>query len=127
MIRLMQIAQELDLEILAGKALSRPVAGGYAGDLLSSVMAKAGPDFIWVTLQSHVNVVAVASMAQLAGVIITEGNRPDAETLERAEQEGTVLMSTRQTTFTVVAALASLGVRGPRPDHSRKDTRRQNP
>jgi len=112
MIRLMQIVQELNLEVLTGSALTRPVSAGYASDLLSAVMARVGPDFIWVTLQSHVNVVAVASMTGLAAVVITEGNKPDAEALERARQEGIVLLSSPETTYSVVSALAALGVRG---------------
>jgi len=112
MIRLMQIVQELNLEVLTGAALTKPVAAGYASDLLSAVMARVGPEFIWVTLQSHVNVVAVASMTNLAGVIISEGNRPDPETLERARQEGVVILSSPESTYSVVAALAALGVRG---------------
>jgi hypothetical protein len=80
----------------------RQVAGGYASDLLSCAMKGAKKDSIWVTLQSHLNVVAVASLLGLAGVIITEGNDPDQETLTRAENEGVVLMVTPKTTFAVV-------------------------
>ena len=113
MITLDRIAEELKLEVVTCKgALHRPVVGGYASDLLSCVMARAKQDFLWVTLQSHVNVVAVASLLGLAGIIITEGNRPDQDTTARAEKEGVVLMLTPATTFSVVCELAALGVRG---------------
>ena len=88
------------------------VAGGYASDLLSCAMKGAKKDFVWVTLQAHLNVVAVASLIGLGGVIISEGNRPDQETLARAESEGVVLMATPKTTFTTVTELTSLGVQG---------------
>ncbi len=92
--------------------ISRPVVGGYASDLLSCVIKNAKKDSVWVTLQSHLNIVAVASLLGLAGIIITEGNRPDAETLARAEKEGIVLMLTPKTTFTVVGELTSIGIQG---------------
>jgi len=113
MISLKEIIEKLSLETLtsAGGA-DRPVRGGYAADLLSCAMKNARQDELWVTLQCHLNVVAVASLINLAGVIITEGNRPDAEAVARAEQEGVVLMATPKTTYTVVSELALLGVKG---------------
>ncbi len=69
-------------------------AGGYASDLLSCVMAGARKNAIWVTLQSHVNIVAVAALLELAAVIITEGVAPDADTLAKAQEEGVVLLGT---------------------------------
>jgi hypothetical protein len=113
MISLKDIIERLNLEPLSSsRDVDRPVAGGYASDLLSCAMKGAGKNFLWVTLQSHLNVVAVASLANLAGVIITEGNRPDNETISRAEKEGVVLLATSNTTFTVVGELTALGVKG---------------
>ena len=72
MVNVETVSEELELEVIScAGALGRPVVGGYASDLLSCVMARAKQNFIWVTLQSHVNVVAVASLLGLAGVIIT--------------------------------------------------------
>jgi hypothetical protein len=113
MISLKEIIERTNLESLSSAfEVDRPVAGGYASDLLSCAMKGAQKDYVWVTLQSHLNIVAVASLANLAGVIITEGNRPDEETVSRAEKEGVVLLSTPKTTFTIVGELTSLGVRG---------------
>jgi hypothetical protein len=108
-----EVIERLHMEALSSTgALDRPVAGGYAADLLSCAIKSAKRDFLWVTLQSHLNVVAVASLLGLAGVIITEGNRPDQETLARAENEGVILAVTPRDTFTVVAELASIGIQG---------------
>jgi predicted transcriptional regulator len=74
-------------------------------------MAKAQEGNVWVTLQSHPNIVAVASLLNLAGIIITEGVVPDAATVEKAEQEGIPILMTPLTTFTVVGRLFELGVR----------------
>ena len=113
MISLKEIVEKLHLEpVSPGRSLDRPVAGGYASDLLSCVMKGAKKDDVWVTLQSHVNVIAVASLIGLAAVIMTEGNRPDQETLNRAESEGVTLLLTPRTTYTVVGALNELGIKG---------------
>ena len=101
----------LDVRTATGK-LGTEVTGGYAADLLSCAMAKGREGNVWVTLQSHPNVVAVASLLNLAGVIVTEGMIPDAATLEKAEEEGIPILTTELTTFTVVGRLFELGVRG---------------
>jgi hypothetical protein len=113
MMTLIQILDAMNLEIAAAaNRTDQTVAGGYASDLLSCVMGHAKRNYLWVTLQAHVNVIAVASLRELAGVIITEGQRPDAETLERAEKAGVVVLLTPKTTFSVVGELAALGVNG---------------
>ena len=113
MTALKEIIEELNLETVSSVSTAgRSAVGGYAADLLSCAMKGAKKDYVWVTLQSHLNVVAVASLLNLVGVIITEGNRPDPETIARAEKEGVVLMVTPKTTFTVVGELTLLGVRG---------------
>jgi hypothetical protein len=113
MIPLKEIIEKLKVEpVSSTQSVDRPVAGGYASDLLSCVIKGAKKDSVWVTLQSHLNVVAVASLLGLAGVIITESNHPDQETLQRAENEGVVLMTTPKSTYTVVGQLTALGVKG---------------
>jgi BioD-like phosphotransacetylase family protein len=108
-----ELCHELQLEVrTAPGKLGVEVTGGYASDLLSCVMAKAQTGNVWVTLQSHPNVVAVASLINLAGVIITEGMTPDAMTIEKAEGEGIPILTTGLTTFTVVSKLSHLGVLG---------------
>ena len=96
------VPQQLDVE----------VTGGYASDLLSCVLAKAQAGNLWVTLQAHSNIVAVASLLELAGVVITEGREPEPQTLEKANEQGVVIMTTKQATFTIVCKLAELGVPG---------------
>ena len=111
--KLDEICQKLSLQAktTAGK-VGREVTGGYASDLLSCVMAKAQAGNIWVTLQAHPNIVAVASLLNLSGIIITEGVTPDEATVSKAEEEGIPLLTTALTTFTVVGKLFTLGIRG---------------
>jgi hypothetical protein len=113
MISLKTVIEKLNLEAISSiEKLDRPVTGGYASDLLSCAMRGAKKDFLWVTLQSHVNVVAVASLLNLAGVIITEGNQPAPETIAQAEKEKVILLVTPQNTFSVIGQLISLGISG---------------
>ncbi len=113
MIGLNTVIEKLKLEMVSAiEEVNRPVEGGYASDLLSCAMRGAKKNFLWVTLQSHINVVAVASLANLAGVIITEGNRPSLETIAQADKEGVILLLTPQNTFSVVGHLTSLGISG---------------
>lgn len=105
------IVSALELGVLTGQpGLEHEVTGGYASDLLSCVMARAKAGNVWVTLQGHANVVAVASLLGLAAVVISEGIQPDAQTRQKAEAEGVTLLSTPRTTFAVVAGLAGLGI-----------------
>lgn len=111
--RLRDIANRLTLSVAAAEDhLDTEVTGGYASDLLSCAMANAQRGNVWVTLQSHPNVVAVAVLLELAGVIIAEGRSPDPVTLEKASAEGIPILTTPNTTFTTVARLAELGVEG---------------
>lgn len=106
-----ELVSALGMKVLTGQGeLGREVTGGYASDLLSCVMARARAGNVWVTLQAHANVVAVASLLNLAAVIITEGIQPDEATRVKAEGERVVLLSTPQTTFATVAGLTRLGV-----------------
>jgi hypothetical protein len=111
--KLEELCRTLSLEVRTAQGkLKREVTGGYAADLLSCVMAKAQTGNVWVTLQAHPNIVAVASLLSLAGIIITEGVAPDEATMAKAEEEGVPLLTTPLTTYTVVGKLVELGVRG---------------
>lgn len=92
--------------------IDRDVSGGYASDLLSDVMANARDGYIWVTMQTHVNIVAVAVLKNLSGIIIVNGRTPDEQTLAKAEEEGIPLMVTSLTSFEIVGRLYRLGVQG---------------
>lgn len=110
---LRELSQALPLAVRTTIApLTLEITGGYASDLLSCVMGQAKPGNVWVTLQCHPNVVAVASLLNLAGVIITEGSEPDAATLQKADQEGVAILTTPLTTFALVGRLYHLGLDG---------------
>ncbi len=84
---------------------------GYAADLLSCVMSGAARHSIWVTLQAHGNIIAVASLLDLSAIIITEGASPEDATITKANEEGVILLSTKKTTFEIAGKLWELGIR----------------
>jgi len=110
---LADIIAKLDLTILTTPNNLEAITpdGGYVSDLLSCVVAGAQPGNIWVTLQAHMNVVAVAALREVSAVIITENAQPDADVIEKASQQGVILLSTKEPSYQVVGKLWELGVR----------------
>ncbi len=96
----------------AGEAAGRVVRGGYASDLLSDVMGHSREGDLWVTLQKHVNIVAVAHLNGLAGIVLVNGRLPEPDTVARAEEEHIPIISTKLPTFEVAGILHSLGIHG---------------
>lgn len=105
------IVKALDLEVKTGEdLLESEVTGGYAGDLLSDVLANSKKGNIWVTLQIHLNIVAVASAKELSGIIIVNNRTPEEETLKKAKEEGIPVMISKLSTYKVAGKLYELGV-----------------
>ena len=107
------IAKELECEVVAGKScLDNEVSFGYSSDLLSDVMAGAGPGDVWVTVQVHQNIIAVASLPGISAIIVAGGAAPADETVLRANEEGIPLLTTAKPSFEVAGRLYSMGIRG---------------
>jgi len=107
--KLEEIRESLGLEeITRVEADDREVSGGYVSDLLSDVMAHAMEGDLWITLQTHLNIVAVSSMRKVAGVVIVNGRRPDEETVRKAETEGIPLFLTGMTAYETAGRLYQL-------------------
>ncbi len=111
--KLTELIQKLNLSVRSAKGnLERQITGGYASDLLSDVIAHSKEGNLWITLQIHQNIVAVASMNNLAGIVLVNGREPEQETIEKAEAENIAIMVTEMPTFELVGRLYSLGVAG---------------
>ena len=111
--KLTELIQKLNLSVRSAKgSLEREVTGGYASDLLSDVLANSKEGNLWITLQIHQNIVGVASMKDLAGIILVNSREPESETLEKAETEKVPIMVTEMPTFELIGMLYSLGIVG---------------
>jgi hypothetical protein len=74
-------------------------------------MAGAKANHLWITLQSHLNIVAVAALLEVAAVIITESAQPDPATIAKANEQGVVLLSTPKPTYEIDGRLWEMGIR----------------
>jgi hypothetical protein len=111
--KLEKLIKELAITVKTAQGgLKREVKGGYASDLLSDVMAHSQEGDVWVTIQAHPNIVAVATLRDLAGIILANGRQPDDETVQRAEEEGVTILCTPLPTYEVVGKLYHLGIHG---------------
>ena len=101
--------------VCAAGAAEHEIQGGYASDLLSDVMGNSREGDVWITLQKHVNTVAVAQLNGLAAIVLVNGRQPEPDTLARAEEMQIPIISTPMQAFDAIGALYSLGIRGRRP------------
>lgn len=111
--KLADLVDRLGLQVRSGrKSLAAEVTGGYASDLLSDVIANSAEGNVWVTLQVHENIVAVASLKGHAAILLVNNREPHEETIEKAEAEKIPILVSGLPTFEVVGRLYDLGIRG---------------
>lgn len=111
--KLTELVQKLNLDVRSAKGnLDREITGGYASDLLSDVLANGKEGNVWITLQRHHNIIGVASMKELAGIILVNGREPEQDTVEKAETEDIPVMVSELPTFELIGKLFNLGVGG---------------
>lgn len=104
-----ELVNELNLTVLSGQqGLNREIEGCYVSDLLSDVMGNAEMNNVWVTLQTHKNVMAIASLKELACVILVKGQTASDDTLEQSNEEGIPFLSTNMQTFETAGKIYDL-------------------
>lgn len=95
---------------LSGSDIDREISNVYSCDLLSWVMAKGKHDTAWITVQTHNNILAVASLLEFACIIIPEGIAVDQDILDKANEQGVVILSTQLETFDIFKILYEEGI-----------------
>ncbi len=109
-----EMMERFDLKTATGgKGLAREVKGGYCGDLLSEIMANAPPGCVWLTVQGHQNIVAVAVLREMAAVVLTGGRNPDEETVRKADQEEIPILIWPHSAYDLAGRLYAAGVGKP--------------
>lgn len=114
--KLTEIVNALGLTVKNAAGLDKEARRGYASDLLSDVLANAGEGDVWVTMQIHPNIVGVASIKGLSGILIIGGRQPEEATLKKAKEENIAVMVSEMPAFEVVGKLYALGIPGTRTD-----------
>lgn len=103
------IIEKLELEEKNnGISIAKEVTGAYVSDLLSDVIANSEQGDLWITLQVHPNIVAVATLKELSGIILVNGRQPEMETLKKAREEQIPLMTSKLPTFELAGKLYKL-------------------
>lgn len=109
LIKISTLLDEYPCRLLCGDAAdNKPIAGGYACDLLSLVVSKINSNAVWFTILNSINVIAVATLAECVCVMLTDGVEMESRLLERAKEKGVCVLSTLLPTYEASAALADL-------------------
>ena len=104
-----EIVKELGLKVHSGeRGLDKEIQGGYVSDLLSDVMGNADAGMVWITLQTHKNIMAIASLKDIAAIILVKGLIPDADTAASSEAENIPVLGTGQQSFEIAGRLYDL-------------------
>ena len=100
-----ELSEMLGLEAVCCPCPEKQVTGGYAGDLLSWVMGRANSGDAWITIMSNINVIAVATLADTAVVILAEGVGMEESTVQTAFDKGVNIFKTDKPVFETAAAV----------------------
>jgi predicted transcriptional regulator len=107
--KISDIVSALNLKVLSGSdGLDNNITGGYVSDLLSDVIGTAPEGNVWITIQTHNNIIAVASLKELGAIIIAKGLKPADETINKSNSEKIPLLSTDENSFTIAGRLFEL-------------------
>lgn len=102
------LAQKCGFETVSLPDGDREVCGGYVGDLLSWVMGRASENCAWITIMSNVNIVAVASLVDVACVILAEGVSLPDNIVETAREKGVNILSTSLASYEAAALISKI-------------------
>lgn len=103
------LVEALNLKVFSGaEGLNNVITGGYTSDLLSDVMGSVDEGMVWVTLQTHVNVMAIASLKEVAAVVLVKNLEPEANTLEQSNNENVPILGTSDSTFEITGKIFQL-------------------
>lgn len=108
---LRDIVNELGFTVCcAEEKLREKATGGYTGDLLSDVIANSKTGDVWITMQVHANIVAVAVLKELSAIVLVNGREPSEDTLKRATEEKIPILVSKLSAFETAGKLYDLGI-----------------
>jgi predicted transcriptional regulator len=88
----------------------REIDGVFVSDMLSDVMAGAKSGNLWLTIQTHKNIVPAANLVDVAAIIITSGKQVPQETLDLANKYNIAILASELPTFELIGKLYSFGL-----------------
>lgn len=106
-----EFAQKTGFKVWADEeALNREISGVFVGDLLSWVMGNCEADQLWITVQSHLNIVAVSALKEISAIVIAQGVEVAQETIDKAQQEHIALFTSELSAYEICCRCAKLGL-----------------
>ena len=105
-----ELQKALSLTPLSLPDEERETEGVYVGDLLSWVMGRAQSGNVWLTIMSNLNIVAVATLADVSCIILCEGVTLEDAVRNTAESKGVNVLATNMTAYEAAKRLAELGL-----------------
>jgi serine kinase of HPr protein (carbohydrate metabolism regulator) len=106
---LRELIKRLNLKVFSCEnLLEREFEGVYVCDLLSDVLGNAKPKQIWITLQTHKNILAIAQLKELSAIILVKGLEPNQDTILKAEEEKIILLGSEKETFDLAGDLRDI-------------------
>lgn len=106
-----EFAEKLQLKHMCEHDANIEVEGVYIGDLLSIVMSKAKKNYVWITIQTHINIVAVAELLELACIIVVENMEIADETLAKANELNIPIFKTSESAYNVSCRMSNMGIK----------------
>lgn len=103
-----KLQSQLNLETVQPQHKDEEIRTGYTSDLLSDVMANAEEGSVLITIQSHANTVAVASITGIPAIIICNSRPVPEDTIEAATKENIAIYRSTENQFTVSGKVAKL-------------------
>jgi len=103
--------QELTTKIQGTVVVPNPDANisfAYASDLLSDVMGHCGDESVLITIQNHLNAIAVCTLAGIEAVVICNGRPVPDDMKAAAAREGIGILTTPLSQFAASVALSEL-------------------
>ena len=105
-----EICKALELDVTHPGDGEREIEGVIVGDLLSHILGEAEEDWLWVTIQIHINVVAVAVLKELPMILLASGRKPQKEMVEKCREENIALAVSHLSSYEVCCRLGGLGI-----------------
>lgn len=96
--------------ICGGENIENELSGCYIGDLLSLAMSRVQKGNVWITIQTNINIAAVASLTEAGCILLCDGCRPDENTAERANREGIPILSSEKSAYELACELFGAGI-----------------
>ena len=109
--KITDIVSILGVESLVDSKKEINIEGVYIGDLLSIVMTKAKQNFAWITIQTHINIMAVAELLELSCIIIVENMEMEPSALEKAIELDIPVFKTKESAYQVACKLYNMGIK----------------